>query len=149
VARPEKLTPEVQQRIVDSLRMGNYIETASAYAGITKSTLYEWMKRGAREKRGKYKEFSNAVEKAMAEAEMWDVALIAQAAKENWQAAAWRLERKYPARWGRKTQHEVTGKDGKPVEITNSKQQLLEKINAIVQKKTSRDEVEIYVIREE
>jgi hypothetical protein len=129
--------------------MGNYIETASAYAGITKSTLYEWMKRGAREKRGKYKEFSNAVEKAMAEAEMWDVALIAQAAKENWQAAAWRLERKYPARWGRKTQHEVTGKDGKPVEITNSKQQLLEKINAIVQKKTSRDEVEIYVIREE
>jgi hypothetical protein len=149
VARPEKLTPEVQQRIVDSLRMGNYIETASAYAGITKSTLYEWMKRGAREKRGKYKEFSNAVEKAMAEAEMWDVALIAQAAKENWQAAAWRLERKYPARWGRKTQHEVTGKDDKPVEITNSKQQLLEKINAIVQKKTSRDEVEIYVIREE
>jgi hypothetical protein len=149
VARPEKLTPELQQKIVDSLRMGNYIETSSAYAGITKSTLYEWMKRGAREKRGKYKEFSNAVEKAMAEAEMWDVALIAQAAKENWQAAAWRLERKYPARWGRKTQHEVTGKDGKPVEITNSKQQLLEKINAIVQKKTSRDEVEIYVIREE
>jgi hypothetical protein len=140
VARPEKLTPEVQQKIVDSLRMGNYIETASAYAGINKTTLYDWLKRGARENRGKYRVFSNAVEKAMAEAEMRDVALIAQAAKENWQAAAWRLERKYPARWGRKTQHEVTGKDGNPVEITNSKQQLLEKINSIVQKKKSHDE---------
>jgi transposase-like protein len=83
VGRPEKLISEIQQKIVDPLRMGNYIETASAYAGITKSTLYEWLKRGAREKRGKYKEFSNAVEKAMAEAERRDIALIAQSAKEN------------------------------------------------------------------
>jgi hypothetical protein len=74
----------------------------------------------------------------MAEAEMRDVALIAQAAKENWQAAAWRLERKYPARWGR-TQHEVTGKDGKPVEITNSKRQLIEKLDALVMRKRFRD----------
>jgi transposase len=135
VARPDKLTPEIQQKIVDSLRMGNYIETASAYAGINKTTLYDWLKRGAREKRGKYKQFSNAVEKAMAEAEMRDVALIAQAAKENWQAAAWRLERKYPARWGRKTQHEVTGKDGKPVEF-NAKNKLLEKIEGMLKQDT-------------
>jgi hypothetical protein len=120
--------------------MGNYIETAAAYAGIHKTTLYDWLKKGANSKSGKYREFSNAVDKAMAEAEIRDVALIAQAAKENWQAAAWRLERKYPARWGRKTQHEVTGKDGKPVEITNPKQQLLDKINAIVQKKQTDHE---------
>jgi hypothetical protein len=71
----------------------------------------------------------------MAEAEMRDVALIAQAAKENWQAAAWRLERKYPARWGRKTQHEVTGKDGKPVEF-NAKNKLLEKIEGMLKQDT-------------
>ncbi len=33
---------------------------------------------------------------------MRDVAVIATAAKENWQAAAWRLERKFPERWGRR-----------------------------------------------
>nr|WP_255724707.1 hypothetical protein [Shimazuella soli] len=120
--------------------MGNYIETASAYAGINKTTLYDWLKRGARENRGKYRAFSNAVEKAMAEAEMRDVALIAQAAKENWQAAAWRLERKYPARWGRKTQHEVTGKEGGPVEITDPKRQLIEKLNALVKRKETDHE---------
>ena len=27
--------------------------------------------------------------------------IIGSAAKDNWQAAAWRLERKFPKRWGR------------------------------------------------
>lgn len=100
--RPTKLTPEIQAKIVEALRAGNYIETAAAYAGINKTTLYDWLKRGARDKSGPYHTFSNAVEKAMADAEMRDVLLIANAAKENWQAAAWRLERKYPDKWGRK-----------------------------------------------
>jgi hypothetical protein len=58
------------------------------------------------------REFSDAVERAVAEAEARDVALIARAAEKNWQAAAWRLERRAPARWGRREQidlkHEVT-----------------------------------------
>ena len=102
MARPEKLTPEVQQKIVDAIRLGNYIETAAAYAGISKSTLYDWLKKGGRARSGKYREFSDAVEKALAESEMRDVAVITAAAKENWQAAAWRLERKFPDRWGRR-----------------------------------------------
>jgi len=55
VARPEKLTPEVQQKIVDAIRLGNYIETAAAYAGISKSTLYDWLKKGGRARSGKYR----------------------------------------------------------------------------------------------
>ncbi|GGA31944.1 hypothetical protein GCM10007416_00600 [Kroppenstedtia guangzhouensis] len=102
MARPEKLTPELQQKVVDAIRMGNYIETAAAFSGISKDTLYRWLKQGRRAKRGKYREFSDAVEKALAESEMRDVAVIATAAKENWQAAAWRLERKFPDRWGRR-----------------------------------------------
>ncbi|MDQ0417577.1 transposase-like protein [Croceifilum oryzae] len=132
--RPEKLTPEIQQKIVDSLRMGNYIETAAAYSGISKSTLYDWLKKGAREENGKYKNFSDAVQKAMAEAEMRDVAVISQASKENWQASAWRLERKYPNRWGRKTQHEISGKDGKPIEIA-PKQLLADKLEQLAKKR--------------
>ncbi len=38
----------------------------------------------------------------MAEAEIRDVALIGKHAEYSWQAAAWRLERKFPAKWGRK-----------------------------------------------
>lgn len=114
--RPTKLTPEVQHRIVQAIQAGNYMETAAAYAGINKSTLYLWLKRGAREKErleknsrarmrkseAPFVEFSNAIQKALAEAEMRDVMLIGKAAAEQWQAAAWRLERKFPQRWGRR-----------------------------------------------
>ena len=114
--RPTKLNFDTHNKIITAIRAGNYIETAAAYAGIDKSTLYDWLKRGEREKQRvaqnprykirksekPYVEFSNAVEKALAEAEVRDVAIIAKAAEEQWQAAAWRLERKFPDRWGRK-----------------------------------------------
>lgn len=110
--------------IVQAVRAGNYIETAAAYAGVAKSTLYDWMKRGARERQrlernpkarakkseAPYVEFSNAIQKALAESEMFDVATIGRASRDNWQAAAWRLERKFPERWGRKERIEHEGK---------------------------------------
>lgn len=116
MARPTKLNPTVQQKIISAIRAGNYIETAAAYAGISKNTLYVWLRRGEREKqriaknpRCKVKkkelpfvEFADAVEKALADAEVRDVAIIAKAAEEQWQAAAWRLERKFPDKWGRR-----------------------------------------------
>src|SRR5690606_31176789 len=105
--------------------MGAYIETAAAYAGINKSTLYDWMKRGARAKSGKYKEFSNAIEKALAESEMRDLAVIAKASQENWQAAAWRLERKFPDRWGRRKAKSEIAKIEAETEFIREKTRLL------------------------
>lgn len=116
MGRPTKLNPSVQDKIVSAIRVGNYIETAAAYAGISKNTLYDWLKRGEREKQRVeknprfkirksekiYVDFSDAVEKALAEAEIRDVMRIEKAAGEQWQAAAWRLERKFPDRWGRR-----------------------------------------------
>jgi hypothetical protein len=86
------------------VRAGNYLETAAAHAGIAKVTLFEWLRRGNREKSGVYREFVNDIEKALADAEIHDVLNIAKAGLEHWQAIAWRLERKFPARWGRKIQ---------------------------------------------
>lgn len=115
--RPSKINPKIQAKICDVIRAGNYIETAAAHAGIAKNTLYDWMKRGAREKEriekaggrakvkkseAEYVEFSDAVEKALADAEVRDVMIIANAATSDWKAAAWRLERKFPDKWGRK-----------------------------------------------
>jgi hypothetical protein len=105
--RPTKLCPEVRDKIVQAIRAGNYIETAAAYAGIAKDTLYAWLRRGAAGTEPEYSEFAAAVEQALASAETRDVALIGQAAEKEWQAAAWRLERKFPDRWGRKYRHEL------------------------------------------
>lgn len=102
MGRPTKLTKELQAKVIEAVRAGNYIETAAAYAGISKPSLYDWMKRGNNQNKGIYRDFLNAIEKALADAEMRDVLIIGNAAKENWQAAAWRLERKFPDRWARK-----------------------------------------------
>lgn len=118
--RPSKLTPELQERIISAIRAGNYMETAAAYAGISKDTLYRWLKQGARAKSGPYKRFSDAIAQAMAQSEVRDVAVIHKAAETEWTAAAWRLERKYPERWGRrqKVEAQVSGPGGGPVEVT-------------------------------
>jgi len=111
--RPTKLTPQVQARIVQAIVGGNDITVAAAYAGIHRDTFYAWLERGQKAKTGPYSDFSDAIQKAQADAETRNVALIAKAAKDGtWTAAAWWLERKYPERGGRKERHEVTGKDG-------------------------------------
>lgn len=117
--RPTKLTPELQAEICKVLAAGNYLETACAFVGVSKVTVRNWIKAGARQKKGQYSEFLNAIKKAMAQAELSDVATIKAAGKENWQAAAWRLERKNYKRWGRKDKvtNEVVGKNGGPVKI--------------------------------
>ena len=113
-----KLTPELQDKIVQAIRMGNYVETAVAYAGIHKDTFYNWLQRGKDEPGSIYADFSDAVEKAKADSEVRDVALIEKAATDgSWQAAAWKLERKFPQKWGRVTRTEITGAEGKPISV--------------------------------
>jgi len=130
--RPTKLDEVVQEKIVNAIKAGNYIETAAAYAGINKDTLYEWLKRGEREKQRLRKDknlkinkaeepfvyFSDAVEKALAEAEMRNVLIISKTAEAQWQAAAWWLERKYPEKWGKRDNVNLTtDKDGFRIEV--------------------------------
>ena len=99
MARP-KLDQVLTQRLVDLLRAGNYLEVAAIAVGVHRSTLHRWMKYGREQQRGRYRKFLTSVEKAQAEAESRDVALIARAATDDWRAAAWRLERKQPRRYG-------------------------------------------------
>jgi transposase len=106
VGRPTKLTPEVTEAFLKALRVGNYLETAAAFAGIAKQTVYDWLRRGAREESRELIEFSDAVKKAQAQAEARDVAIIASAATRQWQAAAWRLERMHSDRYAQRSRVE-------------------------------------------
>lgn len=130
--RPTKLTPELQAEICKVLAAGNYLETACAYVGLSRITVRTWMKAGARQKKGHYREFLNAIKKAMAQAELSDVATIKAAAKDQWQAAAWRLERKNYKRWGRKDRQELTGKDGGAVKVQTTQDITDEQLERII-----------------
>jgi hypothetical protein len=114
--RATKLTPEIQAEICRYLRAGNYVETAAVLAGIHKDTFYDWVKRGRRGQEP-HAAFVLEVDRAMAHAEAREVARIVKAAEREWQAAAWRLERRYPQRWGRLVRQEVSGPEGGPLEV--------------------------------
>jgi hypothetical protein len=103
VGRPTKLTPKLQAEICTSLATGAYVETAAAVHGVSKMTLYDWLKRGNNGEKP-YVGFLDAIKSAEAASEQLALSRIDTAAEDpkNWTAAAWRLERKHPDRWGRR-----------------------------------------------
>jgi hypothetical protein len=114
--RPTKLTRRVHAEILESLEGGNYLETAAAFAGVTKQSVHNWIRLGrqlsgrleAGEKMGELTtderrlvRFFDEVLIARAAGEMKLVGQIDDAATHDWRAAAWRLERMFPERYGR------------------------------------------------
>lgn len=98
--RRTKYTPETVSRIVEAVRLGATYELAMAYAGIGHTQFHVWMNTKP--------EFAEAVKNAEGAAAVGWLAKIEQAAAEgNWQAAAWKLERRYPQLYGRTVQQQV------------------------------------------
>jgi hypothetical protein len=104
-----KLTEEVMRNIVASVRAGNYLETAASACGVGVSTLRTWLKLGSQKPRSIHARLSDAVTRAQAESISEDLAVIRLAAVNgNWTAAAWRLERKFPDKYGRRERKDLT-----------------------------------------
>jgi hypothetical protein len=147
MARPSKLTDEVQENICNWLKLGYYQEDAAIMAGISPSTYYEWMKKGESERVAlesgedplalpehplpapeeeasdievvyRFMEFSEAVKKARAEAEGAHIRNIRKAADNGvWQASAWFLERSHPKKWGKRSQLDVIADNDEPIQF--------------------------------
>lgn len=112
MGRPSELTPAMIAEAHRYIQTCLYVESLPALLGISKATFYSWLKRGAKEQRrvsngGKpkedertYAEFLDAIKKGRALGELEDLEVIKKASKACWQAAAWRLERRFPEKWG-------------------------------------------------
>jgi hypothetical protein len=86
-------------RAFSSRVAGEQRTDAAAHAGIHHDTFYDWLGNPT---------FSDAIEKAEAEAKIRAVGQIVRAAQGGtWQAAAWWLERRYPKQFGRRDQVDV------------------------------------------
>lgn len=135
-----KLTPALSDKIIGYLRAGAYIETAAAAAGISKQTLYNWLRRAADEDESdpRFAAFAAAVEESQALAEVRDIALIGKAAETQWQAAAWRLERKSPERWGRKDRVDLGGAVEHKHEVNGD--ELLSRLEALAARNSGSNE---------
>ena len=139
--RPKKLTRESQQSMLSAIRNGAYIETATAHAGIERTTHYLWMRKGAYEARRRenaekprklyadYLDYYDQVQKALADAELNDLAVITQSAIDGtWQAAAWKLERRYPDKYGRRTHTTLAGDEDSPLVIDDARDTLEQRL---------------------
>jgi transposase-like protein len=131
--RPSKLQPKTIEKLVLALQSGNTLATACNFAEIDYSTLRKWVKRAEEDQakglRTEYFDFFQVLTRAQAEAEIFHVSLIREAAQggkprrhvrttkegvvieeteltaPDWRASAFLLERRYPASWG-KTVHQ-------------------------------------------
>lgn len=122
--RPSKLTQELVDKIVPIIRQGNYIDVAAASAGVSKDTFYTWLRLGARVNAGEmpargtgkagaytraelalFAALDSGVHQAVAEGQVFDMDRIDRAADAGvWQAAAWRLERRFPELYARRAE---------------------------------------------
>lgn len=142
--RPSKLTPDVADRIIKAVRLGNYLETAAQAAGVHPATVYRWLqeadKKGAPAAK---REFRDALSRARAEAETRMVGSVIKAAAgghvtkritrvlrngdteteetiagPDGRVALEFLSRAFPDRWAKRQALEVTGAGGGPIQVS-------------------------------
>jgi hypothetical protein len=82
--RPTKLTPEIQQTIVEILRNCGTRTAAAARAGVAISSFMEWMSRGAAAGLGIYRDFRIAVLDAEAQATLFAVRTVRLSIAGGW-----------------------------------------------------------------
>lgn len=117
--RPTKLTPETITKLTQAIQQGATYALACKYAGISHQTFAEWQRKAhdelERRTKPRVKEgtpewiegqefvtFLEAIQKAEGNAALSWLIKIEQAATDgHWQAAAWKLERRYPQEYGR------------------------------------------------
>jgi hypothetical protein len=110
MAPPTKFTRPRREAILAAIRGGNTRTAAAAAVDVHRETLSIWIEENP--------SFSDAIQKAEAQAELAHVRVIKSTAEEgNWFASAWWLERRRYRDWGKKEGLELSGPDGAPLVV--------------------------------
>lgn len=143
-----ELNPDIMKRLVNSIRMGNYIAVAARQYGVSPVTVHRWIARGISEPESIYGAFGKAVDQALAESEARDLASLDAAAngrpaqyerdkdgnivldkkgspikltdevKADAKWAAWKLERRARRRWGQTEAVQMAPEQELPIDVT-------------------------------
>lgn len=117
--RPILEDEEVRDALVQSLQAGNTISDSVAAIGISESSFFSWQARGRKElerldagekpkkAEAPYVDFLESIKKAQFEGKQRLVTIISNAALDQWTAAAWLLERKFPREYAQRVQHTI------------------------------------------
>ena len=104
VGRPPKITPEIIEEICDLVIQGKPIARAAAARGISESTIYRWIALGKKqESEPIYKELVERLSESCEISEFEALQTIRRAinSPDNWRAAAWLMEHRFPEKYGK------------------------------------------------
>ena len=138
IGRKSLISPEVTRIVADGVREGLPFKLACERAGIADVTGYAWIRRGEDEEQQGRGEtpcvaFRREVSRARTDLFQSLVRTVKTAAKKDWRAASWILERRDPDAWSRRT--EITGADGGPVATVD----LTAQLDAALKARSARD----------
>ena len=96
MGRPTLITTDHIHNISHAAELGFSPELAADYAGISRRTLFNWLKRGENEPDTIYGDFHQAYRAGIARSVAENLQNILRAAAAgDWRASAWLLERRY------------------------------------------------------
>lgn len=113
MARRLKLTDEAMDAILLATKAGATVKIAAAAAGVSDSAIFAWVRRGeeAEERRlngerinrndARCLKFVKRLREVKGKAVVRNLAIITDAAKKDWRAAAWLAERMAPDAFGK------------------------------------------------
>jgi len=135
MGRPSSLTEERIEQVAKYLRLGLNRADAAALSGFGRHAFMDYINKGeasvADGKHDRYAAFVAAVEIAEAEFKANAHGVIINAANQGqWTAAMTLLERRFPNEYSRRTV-EVTGRDGGPIEVRHSVEDLIAQVKAL------------------
>ena len=93
--RKSKCTEDRIQKIVEAIRAGLHYELAAKAGGISKGTLYLWLREGKKRSTGNQAKLARLVEEAEVETAANLFASIMEHSSKDWKASAWALERRF------------------------------------------------------
>lgn len=111
-----KFNEKTIEMILKARESGLNQKESAEVAGINEATLYKWLNKGKKARRGKYRDFYNDFQMAKNRNKLFHLKKIHEA--EAWTASAWYLERVYPEEFGRKDRMDL--RHEAQVEVTKS-----------------------------
>ncbi|GHG91446.1 hypothetical protein [Comamonas sp. JC664] len=132
MARPSKLTSELQAEICGHLERGLFRRAVAGLVGINEQTLSRWFHRGANEQRGLYRDFHLAVSAAEARFMQSATDMLMAAASHNPKHVQWLLSRRFPELYGRKDNVEAHAPEDKAAEERALRELLMDRLGRLL-----------------
>lgn len=131
--RETKLNKEMIAEISSYIELGFTIKDTCEAVGIEQSTFFNWKNQGKLDKengiKSEFLEFLESIKKGKHKIKQLMLSKIVQAANENWNAAAWWVERNFPEDYSLKPELRKIKNKSKSKKVESDVGEILSKLN--------------------